>query len=100
MLGRDNLYHEFGKLGISCWGSYAGYFRVGYQNLVRLPDALSYRQAAAGRTTFSTAWELIVNQGQVRPGETVLINGAGGAEPARPFPKGKALPDRSCATQA
>jgi hypothetical protein len=22
------------------------------------------------------------------------------AEPARPFPKGKALPDRSCATQA
>lgn len=79
MLGRDNLCHEFGKLGISCWGSYAGYVRVGYQNLVRVPDALSYRQAAAGRTTFSTAWELIVNQGQVRQGETVLINGAGGA---------------------
>ena len=78
MRGLDNLCLEFGKLGVSCWGSYAGYVRVAPQNLVRLPDVLSYRDAAAGRTVFSTAWELIVNQGQVRQGETVLINGAGG----------------------
>ena len=76
--GLDNLCLQFGKLGISCWGSYAGYLCVEQQNLVRLPPALSYLRAAAGRTVFSTAWELIVVKGKVSAGETVLVNGAGG----------------------
>ncbi|MFN0160911.1 MAG: zinc-binding dehydrogenase [Burkholderiales bacterium] len=76
--GMDNLCLVFGKLGITCWGSYAGYLRVAPQNLVRLPDGLSYLAAAAGRTIFSTAWELAVRQGAVQAGETVLVNGAAG----------------------
>jgi len=78
MRGADNLCRQFGKLGISCWGSYAGYLCVEQQNLLRLPDDVSFEDAAAGRTIFSTAWELIVVKGKVRAGETVLINGAGG----------------------
>ena len=78
MRGLDNLCHNFAKLGITCWGTYAEYVRVEPQNLMRLPDRLSYRDAAAGRTIFSTAWELAIIKGQLREGETVLVNGAGG----------------------
>jgi NADPH:quinone reductase-like Zn-dependent oxidoreductase len=53
--GLDNLCRQFGKLGVTCWGSYAGYLCVESQNLVRLPQGVSYLRAAAGRTAFSTA---------------------------------------------
>jgi len=76
--GLDNLCHNFGRLGLTCWGTFAEYIAVAPHNLVRLPDGLSFETAAAGRTTFSTAWELAINQGGVREGETVVVNGAGG----------------------
>ena len=77
--GLDNLcVDELSKLGANRWGTYAEYIKVGTPNLVRIPANLSYETAAASRTAFSTAWELVVEQGGVRAGEDVLVNAAGG----------------------
>lgn len=76
--GLDNLCLDFAKLGVTRWGTYAEYVTVGQQNLVRIPDGLSYRDAATSRTVFQTAWELVVEKGCVRQGEDVLVNGAAG----------------------
>lgn len=76
--GFDNLCLDFSKLGVDRWGTYAEYVKVSTPNLVRIPANLSYTAAAASRTAFSTAWELVIEQGSVRAGEDVLVNAAGG----------------------
>lgn len=76
--GLDNICLDFSKLGVDIWGTYAEYVKVKSHNLVRIPEGLSYAAAAACRTAFSTAWELVVAQGRVRAGEDVLVNAAGG----------------------
>ena len=46
--------------------------------LFPIPDGLSFEQAAAFPLSYETAWRMIVTRGDVRPGQTVLIHGAGG----------------------
>jgi NADPH:quinone reductase-like Zn-dependent oxidoreductase len=43
-----------------------------------VPDGFSMQQAAAAPTVAVTTWRMLVTKGQVRPGETVLVVGAGG----------------------
>ena len=43
-----------------------------------MPERLSFEQAAAFPLAYQTAWRMIITRGDVRPGETVLIHGAGG----------------------
>jgi NADPH:quinone reductase-like Zn-dependent oxidoreductase len=47
-------------------------------NLLVLPDPVPFVTAAAASLTCLTAWRMLVQQAKVRPGETVLILGAGG----------------------
>ena len=42
-----------------------------------MPDDLSFEQAAAGQVAFATAWHMLVTQGQVEPGQTVVVQAAG-----------------------
>jgi NADPH:quinone reductase-like Zn-dependent oxidoreductase len=46
--------------------------------VVALPDELSFEQGAAIPITYSTAWEALIRQGNLQPGERVLIHSAGG----------------------
>lgn len=46
--------------------------------LVRIPDRLSYEEAATLPCAAVTAWNALMHQSQIRPGETVLIQGTGG----------------------
>lgn len=48
------------------------------QGLVRIPDALSYEQAATLPCAGVTAWNALISQGRLKAGETVLTLGTGG----------------------
>lgn len=47
--------------------------------LDRIPDGLSFVEAAVLPVSYATAWYALKDRGQVQPGETVLVLGAGGA---------------------
>jgi NADPH:quinone reductase-like Zn-dependent oxidoreductase len=46
--------------------------------VVPLPDELSFEQGAAIPINYSTAWEALIRQANLQPGERVLIHSAGG----------------------
>ncbi|MFK7964822.1 MAG: NAD(P)-dependent alcohol dehydrogenase [Burkholderiaceae bacterium] len=48
------------------------------RGVVKIPDAMSYEQAATLPCAALTAWRAIVEEGQVKPGDTVLLLGTGG----------------------
>ena len=48
------------------------------EGLVRLPDGLTDQEAACLPCAGLTAWNAVVGQGRVRPGERVLVLGTGG----------------------
>jgi NADPH:quinone reductase-like Zn-dependent oxidoreductase len=76
--GRANLCAHFGILGEDMTGTYAEYIVVPARNLLRLPAHISYAEAAAASLVFLTAWHSLITAGGLRPGERVLIVGAGG----------------------
>jgi NADPH:quinone reductase-like Zn-dependent oxidoreductase len=75
--GRENICLKAEVLGITTWGGYAQFTKVRQNNLVRLPDALSFEDAVAGTIPFATAWEALIEVGRLRAGETVLVSAAG-----------------------
>lgn len=75
--GADNLCPEYRILGENAQGGYAEYLVVPVQNLAPYPGGLSYEQAASVLLPFLTAWQMLVRKAQVRPGEVVLVHGAG-----------------------
>jgi NADPH:quinone reductase-like Zn-dependent oxidoreductase len=60
-------------------GTYAEYVVAPEKSLAAKPKNLSHEQAAAVPLTALTAWQAMVNQGSLKPGQRVLIHaGAGG----------------------
>jgi NADPH:quinone reductase-like Zn-dependent oxidoreductase len=60
------------------FGGYAEQVAAVADGVVPLPDELSFEQGAAIPIAYSTAWEALVRQGNLQPGERVLIHSAGG----------------------
>lgn len=60
-------------------GTLATEIRVPARNLVPKPAALSWEQAACLPTAWLTAWRMLVTRARVRPGQRLLVQGAGGA---------------------
>jgi NADPH:quinone reductase-like Zn-dependent oxidoreductase len=54
-------------------GGYAGRIAVPARDLVRIPEGVSFEEAAAAGLTASTAWTGLFDVGQLREGERVLI---------------------------
>ncbi len=48
------------------------------RNLIALPDHVTFEESAAAGLVYVTAWHSLVTRGGVRPGDSVLIVGAGG----------------------
>jgi NADPH:quinone reductase-like Zn-dependent oxidoreductase len=63
-------------LGAHLPGAYAQYVKLPAHHLIPLPDTVSFEAAAAFPNAFGTAWHMIVDRGNVRPGESVLVNSA------------------------
>jgi NADPH:quinone reductase-like Zn-dependent oxidoreductase len=76
--GRDNMCQRFAILGEHVDGFYAEYTAVPARNLLKMPDDVSFAEAAAASLVFVTAWHSLIKRGNLRAGESVLIIGAGG----------------------
>src|SRR4051794_33063647 len=59
-------------------GSFAAKVAVPTRNLVPKPDSLSFEEAACLPTAWLTAYRMLFTRGELKPGETVLVQGAGG----------------------
>lgn len=77
--GRDNLCERSGGLfGEEIPGGYAEYIAVRARSLARIPQGVSFEQAAVVPCALSTAYHGLHAVARVQPGETVLITGASG----------------------
>lgn len=76
--GLHNRCEAFAILGEHAPGAYAEFVRVPARNLVAIPDGYPDDLAAAAPLVSVTAWHMLIAAGRLRPGETVLVVGAGG----------------------
>ncbi len=76
--GEQSLCVRYRILGEHAPGTFAEKVVVPARNVFPIPARLSFEQAAAFPLVYQTAWRMIVGRGAVRPGQTVLIHGAGG----------------------
>jgi NADPH:quinone reductase-like Zn-dependent oxidoreductase len=75
--GRQDLCRQFTVLGAGVDGGNAEYVAVPRVNVIPIPDNLSYEEAASVPLVFVTAWHMLVTRSQIRPGQSVLVLGAG-----------------------
>jgi NADPH:quinone reductase-like Zn-dependent oxidoreductase len=75
--GNDSLCASFGIFGETRNGGAAEKMVVPIRNLLPKPASLSFADAAAIPLDFQTAWHMLVNRAQLRPGETVLVQAGG-----------------------
>jgi NADPH:quinone reductase-like Zn-dependent oxidoreductase len=59
------------------WGGYCEITHLPEVNAVKIPEGISYEQAAASSMTLMTAWHMLVGRAQIKPGQLVLIMGGG-----------------------
>ncbi len=72
-------------------GTLAEQVRVPAANLVEKPSWLSFEQAACLPTAWLTAYRMLAHRAAVSPGDTVLVQGAGGGVATAAVVIGKAL---------
>lgn len=57
------------------WGGYCEFTHLPEVNVVKIPENVSYDEAAAASMTLLTSWHMLVGRAKIRPGQTVLIMG-------------------------
>jgi len=77
LAGLDNTCRRYGLYGESFDGGCAEYVRATEVNVLPLPAGLTFEEAAAVPLVFLTAWHMLMTRAQLKPGEDVLILGAG-----------------------
>jgi NADPH:quinone reductase-like Zn-dependent oxidoreductase len=76
--GETSMCRDYRIFGEQTWGGLAEYTVVPAGNLLALPQGFDVRVAAAAPAAFTTAWHMLVTVAAIRPGESVLVVGAGG----------------------
>jgi NADPH:quinone reductase-like Zn-dependent oxidoreductase len=79
-------------------GTLAETVAVPARNVVPKPDALTFEEAACLPTAWLTAYRMLVTKSGLKPGDTVLVQGAGGGVATAAITLGKALGYRVWAT--
>jgi NADPH:quinone reductase-like Zn-dependent oxidoreductase len=64
-------------LGLHTDGGHAEYVKAPGRSLMAIPEELTFEEAAAQSLTALTAWHALATKAGIRPGETVLVLGAG-----------------------
>jgi len=59
------------------WGGYCEITHLPEVNVVKIPDNISYEEAAAASMVLVTSWHMLVGRAKIKPGQTVLIMGGG-----------------------
>jgi len=75
--GLQNQCREFTVLGNGVDGGDCELIAVKADNVIPIPDTLNFEQAASVPLVFVTAWHMLVGRAGIRPGQTVLVLGAG-----------------------
>ena len=75
--GRDSECREYKVLGYQVDGGYTKRLRIPAGNLLPKPKNLTFEEAASVPLVFLTAWHMLVERAQLRPGESVLVLAAG-----------------------
>jgi len=78
-VGEDVSWFEPGDrvFGLVGGGSYAQFIVTHHRTIAKIPDNLSFEQAAACPEAFVTAYDAMVSQANLKSGEWVLIHAAG-----------------------
>jgi len=76
--GEQSLCVTYGILGEHVQGGLAEYVRVAGDKVLKLPEPVTYEDAAAFILVNMTAWRMLVTQARLRAGEDLLIIGVGG----------------------
>lgn len=76
--GEQSLCVKYQILGEHTPGTFADKAVVPARNLFPIPQGLSFEEAAAFPLVYQTAWRMVVGRARLRPGETMLVHGAGG----------------------
>ena len=71
--GEDEFCPRSSMPGARSNGGYAEYVAVPAQNVIPLPESVTYEQAASLPTVFMPCWSIIIRKGQLKPWETALI---------------------------
>lgn len=75
---RDNLCAAPRNLGEQENGTYAAFVKAPARNCFSFPFGLSFAEAAALPSVYLAVWKMLISLAKVKPGEHVLIVGAGG----------------------
>jgi NADPH:quinone reductase-like Zn-dependent oxidoreductase len=86
MLGPD--FHVFSERGVP--GTLAERMAVPTRNLVPLPAGFSFAQAACLPVAYLTAYRMLFTRADLKPGQSVLVQGAGGGVSTAALLLGKA----------
>lgn len=77
--GQESCCRNFRILGEHTQGSATEFVVVPRRNIHAKPSTWTWGQAAAAPLVFQTAWRALHSVGELKPGETVAVIGAGGA---------------------
>lgn len=75
LAGLQNQCRQFTVLGNAVDGGNCELFAAPAANIIPIPDALDFNQAASVPLVFVTAWHMLVGLAGIRHGQTVLILG-------------------------
>jgi NADPH:quinone reductase-like Zn-dependent oxidoreductase len=75
--GLDSACRSYTLFGVMVDGGYAEYVKSPEINVVPIPSDLSFDEAAAVPLVFTTAWHMLFTRAGLKPGEDVLVIGAG-----------------------
>jgi NADPH:quinone reductase-like Zn-dependent oxidoreductase len=75
LAGLQNQCRAFTVLGNAVDGGNCELIAVPAANVIPIPDALDFNQAASVPLVFVTAWHMLVGLAAIRPGQTVLVLG-------------------------
>src|SRR5687768_644095 len=59
------------------WGGFAQYTHLPEVNVAKIPDSVSFDDAAAVSMVGMTSWHMLVGRAKIKPGQLVLIMGGG-----------------------
>ena len=87
-------------MAVTGYGAFAEEVKTEARRVVRIPETMDFPTAAAFLLTYATADHALVDRGQMRPGETLLVLGASGGVGLAAIEIGKAIGARviACAS--
>ena len=57
------------------WGGYCEFTHLPEFNAVKIPDSITFDDAAAASMTMMTSWHMLVARAKIQPGQTVVVMG-------------------------